>query len=236
MKKVKLIIQFFVLILFISACSPESKHPTIIHHSAPDLKVDSAWIEQVDCPLEERSPQYYSGTCSPDSELYKMGCEQIGVSHLFVGLSYPLVLCNNFKYDSPGPEFAEVGCYLGNHHEAFLILRNGSYQLLGIGDLKKIFTPINSPNEALSYVLASTEYYPKYNIRIMSEHHYFVDEVEETYVKETKDGFLVHLFYDPKPCGCDEHYTDIVDVLVKHDGTIRVKRSYHFSKAFMCVD
>jgi len=175
LKKVNAIIQTFILFLIVSACSPESKQPTIIHRAAPDLKVETAWIEKAGCSLEEPAPLYSSGTCPSNSELFKMGCEKIGVSHLFGGLSYPLVLCYNFEYDSPGTEFAEVGCYLGNHHEAFLILKNGSYQLLGSGDLKDILAPINSPNEALSYVLASTEYYPQYDLEILSYNHYFVD-------------------------------------------------------------
>ena len=239
MKKVVGIVLLFFF--SISACSsvntavvtPQSKHPTVIQHTAPDLKVDRKWLKEGGCSLSEHN----YGSCSPDSPIRKFGCEEVRVNDFYGGLPYPAVLCLNYSNEPLGAGFTQAGCYLSNHRVALLVYRNGGYSLIREGKLGTITAPIDSPEEALSYVIASTDYYPLYDIEIEDYYYYYVDEIEETFIQETRNGYLLHLFYDVEPvCSCAEHYTDMVDVHVNGNGEIDVVRSSHFYMVESCVD
>jgi hypothetical protein len=231
-----LIFSFLVLSM-ISACSSFTKTPEVIEHPVPDLQVGTEWVEQAGCALDRYSPGHYSGTCSEDSPLAMMGCERITASDLLGGLPYPVVICENTELDSLGDDSVQVGCYLSYRTEALLTYRDGVYQFIGKDEIKTISVPIESPDEALSYVLASTNYYAMYDIEIDSFYHYFPSEIEETFVEETQNGFLLHLFVNLEPeCGCEIHYTDAVEVSVDRDGNIRMVDSHHIYLFDGCVD
>jgi hypothetical protein len=234
MKKVA---QVLLVLFAISACSSSSKHPTVVHHTEPNLMINTDWIEDAGCPLTEYIPGHYSGLCSSESPLLELGCERIDVNHLLGGLPYPVVTCENSGLEPLGTDFTVVGCYLSYRTEAFLTFRDGAYQFIGKEEIKNMSVPIESPDEALSYVLASTNYYAIYDIEVDSYNYYFVNEIKDTFVEETQNGYLVHLFSDLEPhCGCGEHYTDAVDILVDRDGNIKLVKSRHIYKIDACVD
>lgn len=216
--------------------TPISKQPKIIHHTAPNLKVDTDWIKEAGCPLNEYTPGRYSATCSSNSPLLKMGCEGITANDLFGGLAYPVVTCENYGLEPLGSNYKEAGCYLSGHTESLLTFRDDAYQFIGTGEIQAMSVPIDSAEEALSYALAATDYYALYDIEIDAWYFYLVDEIEETFVQETRDGYLVHLFSDLNPCGCDVHYTDAVDILVSSDGGIKQIESRHFYTSEACAD
>lgn len=238
MKKVVIIVQVMLALFAISACSSLSKHPTVIHHAPPSLEINTDWIEEAGCDLNEYSPGHYSGTCSSESPLLKMGCERIKATYLFGALPYPVVICTNSGLEPLGSDYVEVGCYLSQHTKALLIFRDGTYQFVGVDDIKAMSVPIESPEEALSYVLAVTDdYYEMYDIEIESSYEYFVNEIEDTFVEQTQNGYLLHLFVNLEPkCSCGNHYTDAVDVLVDREGEIKEVESRHFYKFDGCVD
>jgi hypothetical protein len=216
--------------------TPISKQPSVIHHTAPTLKVNTDWIKKAGCPLKKYYSGRYSGTCSSDSPLLKMGCEEIEVRDLFGGLPYPVVTCENYGSEPLGTNYKEAGCYLSSHTETLLTFRNDTYQFIGTEEIRAMSVPIESPDEALSYVLATTDYYALYDIKPDSYSYYLVDEIEETFVQETQNGYLLHLFSDLDPCGCGDHYTDAVGILVSKDGVIKQIDSYHFYKSNACAD
>jgi hypothetical protein len=225
------ILLVLIILLTISACSSSLEyptivystvtHPTFIHHAEPNLRIDTDWVEDAGCSLDQHG-HYSGGLCSPDSPLRKLGCERIEVNHLFGGLPYPVVMCANDSLEPLGTDYTDAGCYLSHHTEALLTFRDGSYQFVGKEEITAMSVPIESPDEALSYILASTEYYEMYGIEIDSHYEYFATNVEDTFVEEKPEGYLLHLFYDIEPrCGCGDHYTESVDFLVQRDCRIK---------------
>jgi hypothetical protein len=250
-------VQVLLVLFVISACSPstvvetdqatrqptvqidqESKQPVVTHHAMPNLRVDTGWIKDAGCSLHQYSSGYYSGSCSSESPLLKLGCESIEVKDVLGGLPYPVVTCTNSSLMPLGEDYTQVGCYLSQRTEALLTFRDGIYQFVGVDEVKAMSVPIESPEEALSYVLAVTDdYYEMYDIEIESYYEYFVDEIEDTFVEQTQNGYLLHLFANLEPkCSCGDHYTDAVDVLVDRDGEIKEVESRHFYKFDGCVD
>jgi hypothetical protein len=231
--KIILIIPFLLLL---SACSSVSKTPEIIRHSLPITDLDTSWIESAGCQQQGIYPRYFYANCPPNSPLRELGCEEITVDNLLGGLPYPIAICENHQYQVNDPVFTKVGCLLSTRNEALLLFKEGVYQLVDIEDLKSIVAPIESSEEALSYVLATTNYRAMYNLEI-DPYKYFVNKIEETCVLETPTGYLVHLFYDQEPyCGCGKHYTNVVDIHVDKDGKTRTVKSRHFYMFNGCVD
>lgn len=212
--------------------TPKSKNPIIIHHAKPSLKVDTAWIKNAGC----------TPACPPESPLYKLGCEEIVVEDVYGGLAQPVVRCVNRFGTGNAPindHFIMTGCTLSTRHEALITFKNGAYEFVTRSKLESFSVPIDSPDEALSYALASTKYlawYDTESTRFDSEY-YFVDKVDETFVTETQEGYRVHLFseFEPK-CSCAEHFKNQVDVLIGRDGSIGFDNFDHFYKVDFCAD
>jgi hypothetical protein len=224
------ILRFSLVVLFlfvISACS-SVKHPKIVNHKAPNLHVDTDWIEKAGCHLSNDYAGNYWGTCAPDSPLLSMGCQEIIVDDLLGGLPHPVVKCAIPELAEPSRAgFTHVGCALSGLNEALLTFKDGAYQIVGNDEIKSMTVPIESPDEALSYVLATTKYYTMYDIEIHSGYIYFISKIEASFVKQTRHGYLLHLFSGPEPqCGFGNHYTEAVDILVDNDGNIELVKSY----------
>jgi hypothetical protein len=69
---------------------------------------------------------------------------------------------------------------------------------------KETFAPIDSKEEAISYVAYLTRTYPKYDIENKSRYRSFISHFPSTYVKSATDGFEV-LLHDKKVFGCGPH-------------------------------
>lgn len=83
-------------------------------------------------------------------------------------------------------------------------------------EFKKTFAPIESKQEALSYILALQPIlYPVYNFPLDKANTYNVDKINKTNVIETEKGYQVNLYSD----SCYFGVTEITQT-VKKDGTI----------------
>ena len=71
--------------------------PTFIHHSPPDLEIPTDWIEQGGCPISEN--QLFM--CEENSEIKKLGCDEIAIDNLLGGLPDPVVRCISFAERPP---------------------------------------------------------------------------------------------------------------------------------------
>jgi hypothetical protein len=91
-------------------------------------------------------------------------------------------------------------------------------------DLKAIFAPIETKEEALSYICAFTGQEPKYAFEIESGFRKFVRTINTTYSIEKEDGFEVNLF-DYRECGCGPHTYFMVIYRIKRSGEIYVKET-----------
>jgi hypothetical protein len=206
-----------------------------VNHPAPPLTVPTDWLEQAGCTYGG-----YDWDCTPDGLVGALGCEKISVVDLLGGLSPadPLVECFNYTGEPPDrTKFEEEGCMmlvLTSH----LLFKDNAYQLVsGADELRPLFAPVESADEALSYALAATNLYARYGQEIDPDRQYLVDEVEDTHVDETPEGYLVHLFSPPRPaCGCAIHTIDAVDVLVTRDGQVTETDSQSIYEFGACID
>jgi hypothetical protein len=118
---------------------------------------------------------------------------------------------------------------------------DGEWQLLyGLHDFRRLFAPISSPDEALSYALAvNGGYYTFFGYNyaaVGSPGTFVVKTVENTHVDETAEGYLVHLFTEDMACSCALVHFSSQDVLVRSDGSIQLGTPTVVSQQDICVD
>ncbi len=204
------------LFIFLSACQ---RKPEFINHPAPNLAISM-------------------DVFTDDALVADFGCNEIQApSNLIGGLdpSYPIIICG-IRY-IPGEDSEELTAEIENGqflyytgglfgaYVRYVIYQNGEFVLLKTEeDFRKQFAPIESPDEALSYVLAVRNLSAYYGIQYDPAYEYEVDSIEDTYVTSETDGYLVHLFYD-QVFGCGPHWISEVDVYVSIEGNIEERNS-----------
>ncbi len=194
----------------LSSCSSK---PEFINHPAPNLTV---------------SFDALSGEVPSN-----LGCDEIQApSNLLGGLepAYPIAICAIYNDSSGhseelqaeidgGQYFYYTGGLFGSYVR-YVIQRDGEFILLKTeDDFREAYSPVESPEEALSYALAVGNLSAYYGLEYFEGYEYEVDTLEDTYVTPEADGYLVHLFYD-QFYGCGPHWTSTVDVRVSLDGIV----------------
>jgi hypothetical protein len=197
--------------VFLTACKGE---PEFINHPPPGLAVSFEAFDDVEA-------------------LAAFGCDEIQApSSLIGGLnpSYPIALCAIRYAPGEGSEelrseiesgqfFYYTGGLFGSYVR-YIIHRDSEFVLLKTeADFRSVFAPIESAEEALSYVLALRNLMAYYGLQYVPGHEYEVDTIEDTYVTPQADGYLVHVFHD-QAFGCGPHWTSEVDVLVSVEGNL----------------
>lgn len=199
--------------------------PQVTNHPAPTLTIDTEIFTDTGCPEGDDGHR----TCTEDSPLTQIGCEKIvDVDNFIGGLdpTYPIILCyypppKDDRWDVEETEYIyKEGC-TKPFYVRYVVYRDGGFQLIkNISELQAVFAPIESPDEALSYAIATTGYSAYYDIKPERGYRYHVDELEDSYVTETEEGYNVHLFYY-QWCGCGPHTTSAVDVYLSRSGDIK---------------
>jgi hypothetical protein len=215
--------------------------PRIQNHPQPDVFVESAGFDDALCP-EKEGRRF----CPPESELGTQGCEEIRpAGDILGGLRpiYPMQVCLFGRPGAPAPPDDEYifreGCLLPKYIR-YVILKDGRPRLIeSKEELRQMFAPIENNLEALSYALAYSGLGVRYGLQPEPGLRYYVDELQDTHVRQIERGFLVHL-YDYKACGCGPHPTSAVDLLVTPDGQVEeILREVVFedpAEDDMCVD
>src|SRR4026208_2125954 len=166
--------QAIWLVIFLSSC--QSK-PEFINHPSPNLTVSM-------------------DVFSDDTLLANFGCNEIQApSNLIGGLepSYPIAICTLQYIPGEGTEELEAVIESGQFiyytgglfgtYIRYIIYQNGEFVLLKTEeDLRKLFAPIESPAESLSYVLAVKNLSAYYGLKYDPAYKYEVDTMEDTYV------------------------------------------------------
>jgi len=208
----------------------EPKVPDFINHPQPELAVDVSVFEDAGCPLDE----YGELNCSDDSPLADLACDQIAAPSDFMGgldPAYPIATCYFYSYlheddydliaqvEDEGFVYSSGGLYLV--YIRYVIYKDGEFELIKtLDEMQNTFAPIASPTEALSYALASSNFFAYYDLEYDIDLRYLVDVVEDTYVDVIEDGYLVQLYYY-RSYGCGPHTTSAVEVLITNQGDIR---------------
>jgi hypothetical protein len=197
------------------------------NHPSPTLPpVDTTPFEQAGCALDE----YGSWTCPPDSPLADLGCDELHQAKEMLGgldPATPIVECWYYPTRHPGgeqdpfqePRLFNHGCLMPVYVR-YAIYREGQFGLVEDQQaMQATFAPIESPEEALSYTLASTRLEAHYDLQRQPNYRYFVDQLEDTQVTESDGGYEMNLYYY-QVCGCGPHTTSRVDVQVNREGEI----------------
>lgn len=224
-------VSLFLVVLVSVACGS----PKVVNHPRPHLTVNTDWLETAGCTQGD-----YGWACTPDSPVGILGCKYIAVFDLLGGLSpsHPFAICFNDSgegYDLT--KFRKEGCMMPVFR-SHVLFKDDAYQLVsGAAELQTVFAPVESTDEALSYALAATNLHAMYGQEIDSYYQYLVDELQDTHVDETTDGYLVHLYRPQRPlCGCGMHTVDAVDVLVTREGQVREAKSQPVYEFNACID
>lgn len=237
--------SFLLCGCILTGCIP----PKFINHPAPEMKVDFTPFGDAGCPLDNNG---YYHRCEEGSVLYNLGCDQLAeVPDEFGGLSpvYPMVVCTYVPYwrdDVADPANTPESEYFYNDGGLlpllvrYVIYKDGEFQLIKNPDeFQAIFAPVDSPEEALSFALANKRIYAAYGLKYELTYRYEVGSIEDTYVKTTDVGYLVHAF-DYQVAGCGPHYYYAVDLNVTLNGQVeeinRTKIYRDPKQDGLCVD
>lgn len=243
--------RYFWLCIIFPLALAGCQNPHFVNHSKPELDVDFGVFENVGCPPD----QYGFRRCETDSPMADLGCNEIREPSNLLGAldpSYPIALClvipslnaeeagaENARMLAEGKYFFNIGGSIPTYVR-YVIFRDNQFELVETEDeFRSIFAPIAGPQEALSYALAVKDLSAYYGLEFDSRYQYFVDEIEDTHVEETADGYLVHLFFY-EVFGCGPHLTYEVDVSVTTQGYVReINRKPVYkdpSEDNLCVD
>lgn len=213
------------LAFLLAACTAQ---PQFINHPAPNLPVVFDEFTNAGCPAGTSDK-----TCGTGTPLADFGCNEILVpSSLTGGLdpAFPIAVCRIDLYAGSLTPTLESEIEEGEfiYHEGglsrsfirYVIFQDGEFRLLKTEeDFRSIFAPIESTEEALSYVLALRRYSAYYGLELDPAVEYEVDTLEDTFVTSESDGYLLHLYYY-QLFGCGPHWTLAIDVHVSFDGVI----------------
>jgi hypothetical protein len=219
-----------LLAMILGSCVPLGKSvPTataiplpyqIINHENPNLRVDFSPFKNFGCNIFS-SDRY---RCEEGSLLYNLGCTYVEEMPSLGGLDpkYPIAACIlQINEDSDAADIPDSCLYYNGGFITFcyryVIYKNHSYQLVeGIDGFREFYAPIDSPDEALSFVLANGNYEAYYGQTKKKDYEYFVQTLEDTFVETVVDGYIVHVFNTYSVCAAYE--TKSVQVKVTYDG------------------
>jgi hypothetical protein len=227
-------ITFLVLALTFIAFSGLScrllslRQPEYIHHSKPELRVNFEAFSEAGCIVGD----YGRMDCTNVTVFSSMECDQIHQTDDNLGgldPNLPLVRCEYIPYYHEQYDLKVLkDTYLYNSGCSlpflvrYIVPQGGSFiRVSNIDELAKIFAPISSPEEALSYAVASTGLSALYDIQLPRNFRFLADNIEDTHVAQAADGFEV-LLYDTYLCGCGPHTVSAIKVLVTPEGHIQV--------------
>lgn len=220
------------LLSLLAACQSQ---PEFINHTPPDLTVSPEGFEGADNPLDT------------------FACDEIHPpSNLLGGLNppHPIAVCvvNLFSERvTPGLEaeieqgqFIQAVGGLSRSYIRYVISRGGELTLIKTEEeFRSIFAPIDTAEEALSYVLAVRKLSAYYGLEYNPAYEYATSTLEDTYVASDSEGYRLHLFAY-QLFGCGPHWTSVVDVHLSSDGIItEISREQVFrdpEEDNLCVD
>ena len=216
--KRSLLVCILVLLSLSSCRLPQiGSSKKIVEHTPPELAVDNSYFAGLGC--------FESPGCLP-AELQQLD-PPIGYimrpPDLLGALNpaLPLARASTVLHYGEGEiEAVYVNQCLSDQYIRYLVRVGDEIQLIDTVDgMAALFAPIESPDEALSYAIATTGLSALYDIEKIAKIKLYTTPVEETFVQEVDNGYLVHLFHTYM-CGCGPHIIRSVDVTLNTDGAV----------------
>lgn len=222
--------SIIVLVCFLTGCLP-SRKVTVVEYAPLDWTVDAKGFTDIGCI--GRLPK----SCA---ELIALGCDEIRLPRFYLGglqPSYGIMECIHEGNESPDKEYFRQQPGLDTRYRSYVIFKDGKYWLIiKQSEFKKIFAPVESPQEAISYAMAITSLSARYDIDPNADVDYLVDVIEETHAEETSEGYIVYLFDTDRNMGCGIHSNYAVKVLVTRDGEVHEVSRQEIYKSYSCFD
>lgn len=166
-----------------------------------------------------------TGPVNLDGDSRSLGCVRVERDDFLGGLNplNPLGWCwRNGEAPVNVSYFKNKGCTIRSHIGLVMLKDGKAHFVSGVAELAETFAPIKSASEALSYALAATALHVS---------------PTETFVDESPGEYNVRLYSDMEPpCGCAEHKTLAVDVLVTTHGDVREKGRQVVRQMLACID
>jgi hypothetical protein len=167
-----------------------------------------------------------------------LGCDYVEYQDLLGGLtpSFSLAHCISVGDEPPDKDiFKEKHLF---EYTTLVVFYEGEFRYIyDRDDLRALYAPIETSEEALSYALAGSMFSAIFDYRLDSSLQYLQDTIENTHVLENDDGYLVHLFGGwVQNRGCGTHTNWTTDVLVSRDGQIKFTNHTPFAEFNGCVD
>ena len=210
----------FLILLTMSGCRFSQFNPfkSIEEYPAPQIASDNTWFEEHGC--------FENTDCLPD-ELDPIALQFNAihpVSDLLGGFDpqIPLALVQNVSFagDPEVPAVYTEGC-MATFSVRYLAVDQDQIVLVDdVEDLQRLFAPIDSADEALSYVVAATGLIPLFDLEAHPEYTRYSKPLAESHVVFDGEKYLVTLF-DTFLCGCGPHIVESVEVSVLADGTLQ---------------
>jgi hypothetical protein len=186
---------------------------------APDLSTDVSAFLQTGCTQNGQSLD-----CENAPAIKAFGCNRTDVPLYAGGLTpkTPIVECEfqhaRFEVDEKKLEGVNLGGGFLLLERKFIIFDNG-FRLLGKKEFEQRFLPIETPDEAVSYVTETTTAYPVFNLSVPAGWRVYGD-VNPTTFETAPEGFKVRMFdYDFFGCGPHDYYA--VEYLVTPQGEVK---------------
>lgn len=244
MKTLQNALYAILCVILLTACQPK---PTIINH--PELthpSINFAPFDNDDCPSTG-----FGRSCKKESTLAMLGCDKISTPPKQLGSlspSYPMATCEFYPREHGGDEngmIAGQDYFYGTGGFIYVFMRyviwkDNKFQLIkNETELQKTFAPIETPEEALSYVLTAKNLDAYYNLAKNPQYKYEVDVLEDTHVEKINNGYTLYL-YQYEVFGCGPHWTYLIEVDLTTDGIIKQKGPKHVfrdpGEDHLCVD
>lgn len=219
----KIIVVQIIAIFLLASCQFGSLK--IINHEKPNIQTDFSPFKNIGCNESHGYENWYR--CEEGSPLLDLGCNSIENMPLLGGLTpgYPIAACTLeidetvWTADIPTDCIYNDGGFITLCHR-FVIYKEGKYQVVKtMNDFRKLFAPVDSPDEALSFALAFSDYFASYGQTKRDDYVYSVKELEDTFVETDAIGYLVHVFYT-RTFGCGPFETNAVGIKVTYNGNV----------------
>jgi len=170
------------------------------------------------------------------SMFYEPGIEYGGFSPRYpmvllkgVGIPYIFVSKGSLKHgEGIIPVWYEI---MIKKEDKYLIISSES-------ELKKIYAPVESPEEAISFVCALTHSKPLYKFDLSIRNKYYKKVLNKTFVSKLGNDYVVRLYHF-ETFGCYPHSMFLITYSVKKNGDIKeLSREKIYEDMFKteCVD
>jgi hypothetical protein len=203
------------------ASLPTVADPVFVNHDAPAITFDRTSLEAAGCTFDE----FDGVSCPANSPIASLPCSSVSLPGDLLGaLSGDVTLvarCQQIatEPDAQAESIYKSGCMLLQQN-IYLVEFQGYIVQIGSAEaFRTNFAPIEDADEALSYALALTGLIARYDVAPTDGLTYFTDHIEDTYVQQVEDSYLVHLWHQ-EICGCSPFMASQVDVLVHPDGAL----------------